>query len=1120
MSKKIVIYLLAFIAVSLHAFTLEYFPKKPAIDVVGGFSVISNLQAYEDKPGAPMLPLETIFIKLPNGEKIGDIEIVYENEENIRLKKALKPIQRQQPLLSSKNLGIIPPQQPYYSQERFPAEKLISSGHGYSGNSKIGRISFYSAQYLPLQKTLVFPQKIIINYELIPDPAQRKNKLPDSFASWQIQQNMGIKVNRDAPEPVYLLVLPEQFLAAYQPLIEWRQKQGINVLVGIYEEIVANRSGVDEQQMLRDYVRDKYQEYGVSHLTIGADDSIIPSRITFAFDCNYGSQIDENELLCDMYFGCLDGSWDANGNQIYGEDDDNPDYLAEVFVSRIPAENSFQVSSYVEKLIGYEQGNIEEYQKAGGFSMELWSGSNSQVCQQFIYDKYFPDDYEIDFLYGQNNNDENAYDLINSNLNCAQHTGHGWFTVLSLEDGNINQNNLYNMQNDWGGIFYSIGCWTAALDYDAIGEDIVRKLDSGFLGYIGNSRYGWGAPAAPGFGFSEFYQKEMFRLFFQEEIYDLAALNYSQKIPYFPYFSGKSIYKWVGYELNALGDSFCRFYNQNPAEMQLTAINLIDSVKVKVYSEESPVANAVVTIGNHQGKTDRNGEICLPYTEQVVSAYKYGYKFLQTELADIFSNYELTIDTELELAYEQGEQFQVESVFYNNTNENVDFEINYCYNEADIQLEQIGQQPESVEANSNVNLAPVQIYLKSIAESYQMQDGKIIPFILQVTDPDSGEILAQHTFKFKIAAPAFQIRNLQWANYSLEAGGVNDFYFELHNIGSIGAENVQIDFVSDSEWISFAESSIIWPEIIEPGEYAIISNQLQIDADSPEEWWSNLQLEIASQEYLFSQNINLPQDSFGYFNDFETNFDWTSSEYWQLVDTYAFQGENSLSCRPQNIGYYAATSDYFYFLSGMELSFKYRYKMPMYGEDGFYVRLLSETRVDTLIFLGAGGALPPENKDGDYIESDWKGYSLNIEDLTTATWQEGELFQIDFLFSFPVLEEGFNDYGNMPQIGIFLDQLALSRAGNVNNENEEVLLTNKLQLYPNPFNPILNIKIESEKSETLNIFNVKGQKVAVLQKQAEEQNLKWNAAKMSSGIYFIRWQHEGKTITKKSLLLK
>ncbi|HCX74026.1 MAG TPA: hypothetical protein DHM37_09940, partial [Candidatus Cloacimonas sp.] len=101
MSKKIVIYLLAFIAVSLHAFTLEYFPKKPAIDVVGGFSVISNLQAYEDKPGAPMLPLETIFIKLPNGEKIGDIEIVYENEENIRLKKALKPIQRQQPLLSS-----------------------------------------------------------------------------------------------------------------------------------------------------------------------------------------------------------------------------------------------------------------------------------------------------------------------------------------------------------------------------------------------------------------------------------------------------------------------------------------------------------------------------------------------------------------------------------------------------------------------------------------------------------------------------------------------------------------------------------------------------------------------------------------------------------------------------------------------------------------------------------------------------------------------------------------------------------------------------------------------------------------------------------------------------------
>jgi len=67
----------------------------------------------------------------------------------------------------------------------------------------------------------------------------------------------------------------------------------------------------------------------------------------------------------------------------------------------------------------------------------------------------------------------------------------------------------------------------------------------------------------------------------------------------------------------------------------------------------------------------------------------------------------------------------------------------------------------------------------------------------------------------------------------------------------------------------------------------------------------------------------------------------------------------------------------------MELSFYYKYKMPMYGEDGVYIILEHSGISDTLLFLGAGGALPENNLRTPqvYIESDWAKYSININEV-------------------------------------------------------------------------------------------------------------------------------------------
>jgi hypothetical protein len=81
------------------------------------------------------------------------------------------------------------------------------------------------------------------------------------------------------------------------------------------------------------------------------------------------------------------------------------------------------------------------------------------------------------------------------------------------------------------------------------------------------------------------------------------------------------------------------------------------------------------------------------------------------------------------------------------------------------------------------------------------------------------------------------------------------------------------------------------------------------------------------------------------------------------------------------------------------------------------------------------------------------------------------------------------------------------------------------QNYPNPFNPATTISftLPSKSFVSLKVFDLLGREVATLvneQKSAGTYTQKWNAANVSSGIYFYRLQADKFTETKKLLLLK
>lgn len=79
--------------------------------------------------------------------------------------------------------------------------------------------------------------------------------------------------------------------------------------------------------------------------------------------------------------------------------------------------------------------------------------------------------------------------------------------------------------------------------------------------------------------------------------------------------------------------------------------------------------------------------------------------------------------------------------------------------------------------------------------------------------------------------------------------------------------------------------------------------------------------------------------------------------------------------------------------------------------------------------------------------------------------------------------------------------------------------------YPNPFNPILSIPILMNKRSHLEmtVHNIQGQQVASIYDGVVGKGkrcLQWDASGFASGVYFIRSEVDGTTVTRKATLLK
>jgi hypothetical protein len=97
----------------------------------------------------------------------------------------------------------------------------------------------------------------------------------------------------------------------------------------------------------------------------------------------------------------------------------------------------------------------------------------------------------------------------------------------------------------------------------------------------------------------------------------------------------------------------------------------------------------------------------------------------------------------------------------------------------------------------------------------------------------------------------------------------------------------------------------------------------------------------------------------------------------------------------------------------------------------------------------------------------------------------------------------------------------------LSNENSPGVINqfNLTNLYPNPFNPVLNIDFEISQTGwvKVNIADITGSMVKTVYEGYEgvgKHHISWDSYKLPSGTYFVTLEFENSSLTKKVVLLK
>jgi len=1141
--------------------------------------------------GAPQLPVCAVQVAIPLHTTVDHIEILSTTSQLLPNQRMIYPAQPPQILsLTQEQKEAIPFVGPkpaiYRSGEVFPSQILEYTGAGNMGEVQLASLLVYPLQYLPEEQKVRFHQRIDFAVHLSvrgKSPVLKRSRTsavrdPLRKAVSRLALNPG-DLSPAAPIPeahgemVYLEELAEYviitdlaFQGAFQVLADWKTKKGVPARVVSTTWIDGEYEGADRQERIRQFILDAYQNWGTIWVLLAADTQLIPHRMAYAMD----SQTDYNDLPCDLYYADLDGDWNADGDDTFGELEDVVDLYPEVIVGRAPISTVAQAENFVDKVLAYEKPALLDYQQKALFAAEiLWQNpyTDASESKELIDERYLPPQFDpVTKLYESWGN-ESVYAFIqavNAGVGIINHDGHAYFSVMGMGTGYLTNSDMDYLHNGGRlGLLYSIGCWPAAFDHDCIAEHFVNNPNGGGVAFIGNSRYGWGSPGNPLYGYSDRFDQQFFKTVFQDGITKAGQALATTKAFYVPRSRQENVYRWHQYQLTLLGDPEMPLWTRTPGHLTVEHPQQIPAetslVVVSVSDGHHALKDALVCLMGDAGVYGRAATDLYGKASFTICPDSSEFLWTTVTCAD-FLPYEghLTVFSSgphLTLHHVDMQEISGNGDGVVSPQERIGLDINLKNWGNEMAREvtaTISWQDDYLAVEDSVisfgDIAPGEIISSGLVCCFTVgagcPNGHSLRFELELEDQgghnwsDEIDILVSTP---SLSHQSFRLDDGHWGDGDgvPEAGEELDLTITLTNSGGEQARELAVELETQDSYLTVLQPQVALGDL-DADSTGEVTFRLLVAPDCPEPRFPLLEISGATSDgYSFQQTLLLTIGQVGFADDLESDSyywsHWATSPYWKFTTRRAHSGATSWYC-----GQDGTTPSY---LAGMDcslttmpvvvgpntkLSFWHWYDLATYGSDGLYVEISTGEDWEVLDFLGSGGAL-----DSTLIGNDWFQDTYELPHV-----EPGTFLQVRFRF--------YSDADTVVAEGVYVDDVSITsavlsdRAQDPTDTSPSQPFSFRLsQNYPNPFNAVTHLLMSIPAGNmgyrdrlplmtTVEIYNVSGQKVRSLLRarlNAGEYRLIWDGRDdkgqpVGSGIYFCRVVVESFRQTTKMVLLR
>jgi hypothetical protein len=853
-----------------------------------------------------------------------------------------------------------------------------------------------------------------------------------------------------------------------------------------------------------------------------------------------------------------------NSNGTYGEVDDEVDLFPDVIVARAPVENVAEAEAFVSKILAYNRTPTTDYQTNFTLAAEiLWPDpyTDGSIAADMLDELYIPPQFDpITKLYQSQGNENwgTVMAALNDGQNFFQHDGHCNYYIMSVGDGALYREDMDDLVNgERVGILYSIGCWPAAIDYDCIAEHFVENPNGGGIGYIGNSRYGWGSPGNPGFGYSERYVQQFYRHLFVEGFYRPAVALAMSKSYYVSRSQVENVYRIHQYQVNLLGDPEMQMWTDIPQPMVVTHSESITSTEqvlpISVKKSDGPVENALVCIMGDElyqiGITDEAGRVLLnpaPALEESLMITVTGknvlpYEGVITVLAD-------------------GPRATIVTAEVNDTEDNGDGLINPG-EEVNLTIEVRNTGTEDLTGlNALLQLQDSYCTLLDSSETFgdaavgdtvyglngvRLQVGSDCPaghlIFISIALSDSDENVWSGSLSFIVRSPTlgcyyYVLDDLQEGDGDslMDPGETAVLKVIVGNSGLGIAHDVTAHMNSLTQSIIFPETTFS-VGTMQPGSEDTLEVELSSSPQTQVPSFPAISLDLydtggnsITDTVIISIGTERLQD------DFESGGGRWSHEgpydEWHLSTLRSHSEDHSWYCGVESNVQYRnhMNADLIppavFIAPNARVSFWCWYEVTTYGVDGVYVQANDGSGWEDLDFIGSGGALDSLLNIGNL----WHQESYDL-----SRYPIGTRVQIRLKFSSDNIDVAEGFYIDDVNSNCPIDTTTTSTGGNGDISSLPRIFSLS-QNYPNPFNPTTTISFDlpgnpgEKRRVSLCIYDIRGRHVRTLLDSMIEpgtHRITWNGRNgreevVSSGIYFYTLRCGETEHTRKMIVLK